>query len=116
MELDGLQAISRSGDECTAASGAGAVHAAVERDDPAVGADGVARERLRVGVERVGAERHAAGVVVLDDHARRALVAEPGEHRARAVEVEDVVERELLAVQLTHAAEHAAARASALGA
>ena len=53
----------------------------------------------------------AARVVVLDDHARRPLVADLGEHRAGAVEVEDVVERQLLAVQLAHAREHAAARA-----
>ena len=74
-------------------------------------ADGIPGERLAVGVEPVVAEGGAARVVVLDDDAGGAFVAELGEDGARAVEVEDVVERELLAVQLADAREHAAARA-----
>ena len=47
---------------------------------------------------------HAAGVVVLDDHARRRL--ELVEQAPRGVEVEDVVERERAAVELRHPREH----------
>ncbi len=89
--------------------GGRAVDPAVQDDDAAERADRVAGERGPVGAEQIVGDGHAARVVVLDDDARRALIAELRRHRPRPVQVEDVVERELLAVQLAHAAEYAAA-------
>ena len=59
--------------------------------------------------QRVG-DGGAARVVVLDDHARGA-VAELAQERPRGVEVEDVVERDLLAVVLADLREHPGAGA-----
>ena len=74
------------------------VNRAVERDHAAVGADRVAGESALVGVLRGLAERAAAGIVVLDDRARR--LGEVLDQLARGAQVEQVVERQLLAVQL----------------
>ena len=74
------------------------VDRAVERDDAAEGAQRIGREGALVGLQRVGAERRSARVVVLDDHAGG--LAEVGHDAAHRVEVEQVVERQLLAVVL----------------
>ena len=76
-----------------------AIDALVEHDDAAVGAQRVGFQRAPVGVDRALAERDAAGVVVLDDHRGRRGV-ELLAQAPRAVEVEQVVERQRPAVML----------------
>ena len=71
--------------------------------------DGIALERLVVGGRQVLGERAAAGVVVLDD--RDARERELAADLARGVEVVEVVEAELLAVQLRHLREQVLAQA-----
>jgi len=89
--------------------GGGGVDRLVERDDAAEGAQRVGRKRALVGLQRAGAERDAAGVVVLDDDARG--LGEIAHEAARGVEVEQVVERQLLAVMLLDHRQHVHPRA-----
>ncbi len=77
------------------------VDGAVEGDHAAVGALRVAREGAFVGLADAVADGAAAGVVVLDDRARG--LGELLDELARRAEVEQVVERQLLAVQLLDA-------------
>ena len=74
------------------------LHPPVEAEDAAEGALAIRGQRELEGVVLVGAHGHAAGVVVLDDRHRRQLelVHQP----ATGVHVQQVVERQLLAVQL----------------
>ena len=74
------------------------VHAPVEGDDAAEGGDRVAGPGAREGLLRARAHRRAAGVRVLDDHAGR--LVDLGDQPPGRVQVEDVVERELLALHL----------------
>ncbi len=70
----------------------------VQGDDAAVGGNRIAGKRALVGVLDRACDRHTAGVCVLDDHARWELElaqAEPG-----SIQVVEVVERKLAAVQL----------------
>ena len=76
----------------------GRVDPLVEGDDPAEGRGRVAGPGPLVGLERALAQPGAAGVGVLDDHAGR--LVDLGGQAPGGVEVEDVVERELLALQL----------------
>ena len=82
------------------ALGEGPVHIPVERDHAAERGHRVAGKGLLVRDAEPLGGGHAAGVVVLDDHARRRL--ELVEQAPRGVEVEDVVERERAAVELAH--------------
>ena len=85
------------------------VDRAVDDDDPAERAHRVGGEGALVGVEPRPPDGRAARVVVLDDHARRDL--ELARDPPRAVEVEQVVERELLAVVLLDHRQHVHPRA-----
>ena len=82
---------------------------AVDRDDAAERRRRVGGQRLAVGLLGRRREGAAARVAVLDDHAgrHRELLHEP----RRGVEVEQVVERELLAAVLRHHREQVAASA-----
>ena len=82
---------------------------AVEDEDAAVRRDRIGGERRLVGLEQRSADGRAARVVVLDDDRRRQL--ELLDQPARRVEVEQVVERQLLAVQLRHHRQQVRARA-----
>src|SRR5262249_31905839 len=73
------------------------VHLAVEGQHAAVGAKWITFVSLPERLFERGADGRAAGVVVLDDDASR--LGELAHQAERAVEVEDVVERQLLAVQ-----------------
>ena len=84
---------------------------AVERDHAAVRARRVAGEGLLVGRLDGLADRAAARVVVLDDRAGR--LVELLDQLARRGEVEQVVERQLLAVELRDAGEQVGRRAGA---
>ena len=90
-------------------SASGALDRPVEAEDAAVGALAIGGQRQLEGVVLVRAHGHAAGVVVLDDrHGRQLeLVHQP----APGVEVEQVVERQLLAVELRDHREQVRARA-----
>ena len=70
----------------------------VDGDHGAEGANGIALVGSFVGAGQLVAEGAAAGVVVLDDHA--AGEGELHDERARRVQIVEVVERELPAVQL----------------
>ena len=83
----------------------------VDRDHAAVGALRVAGEGAFVGLLAALADRAAAGVVVLDDRAGGRV--EVLDQLARRAEVEQVVERQLLAVQLVDAVEQVRRRAHA---
>ncbi len=76
----------------------GRVDRPVEGDHAAERAQRIGRERALVRLQSGGTDRRAARVVVLEDHARR--LVEVAHDRARRVEVEQVVERQLLAVVL----------------
>ena len=79
--------------------GRGAVQRPVDDDDAAEGRDGVGREGAAVRlVQRLGA-RHAARVGVLQDRDGRLRVTELADEVQRGREVEEVVGRELLAVE-----------------
>src|SRR6185436_1441761 len=69
---------------------------------------GVACDRQLVGLTRVLADRATAGLVVLDDRARR--LCEGLHELARRAEGKQVVEGELLAVQLRDAVEEMSRR------
>ena len=88
----------RLDEELVQALGQGHVDDAIDGDHGAEGAHGIAFVGLVVGGRQVLRQGTAAGVVVFDDdHARqRELVADV----ARRIEVVQVVEAELLAVQL----------------
>ncbi len=83
----------------------------VDGDHAAVSAFRVARESANVGELAAVRDGAAARVVVLDDRARR--IVELLDELARRAEVEQVVERQLLAVQLAHAVEQVRRRAGA---
>ena len=74
-----------------------AVHAAADRDDAAERRERVARERAAEGLGDGVADGRAARVVVLDDDGGRAV--EVARERDGGVEVEQVVEGELLALE-----------------
>ena len=78
----------------------------VGADDPAVGADAVALERQAERLGQVDHAGQAARVAVLDDAHRRRL--EVAGDAPRRVEVEQVVEREVLAGDLVGGADAAA--------
>src|SRR5881396_243897 len=80
-----------------------AVSRLVERDHRAERRDAVGRERALVRLRRRAPERDAARRGVLDDGARDA-VGPRGDRGDGGVHVEQVVERQLLAVQLPQAA------------
>ena len=80
---------------------------AVERDDAAEGADGIAAQRLGVGLGQRRAERHAARVGMLDDgDGRRGLGIELRHQLEGRVGVVEVVVGQLLALVL-HGRRHA---------
>ena len=86
--------------------GGGAVQPRIERDHRPEGRRAVRRECALVCCGRDRAQGDAARGGVFDDGARRAVGAAPRRHRReRGVHVEQVVERELLAVQLLHVAD-----------
>ena len=89
--------------------GQGSVDLPVDHDHAAEGRERVGRERLLVGLEHPVPDRHPARVVVLDDHAGR--LVEVGKDPAGRVEVEHVVERERLAVELRKAGQEVARKA-----
>ncbi len=73
----------------------------VQRHDAAEGGDGVAGQRLAVGLDQARTLRDATRIGVLDDDAGgRALGLELGDAFERRVGVVDVVVGELLALQL----------------
>ena len=74
----------------------GAVHGPVDRDHAAIGALRIAREGAFVGLARVFGDGAAAGVVVLDDRAGGCV--EGLDELPRRAQVQQVVERQLLAV------------------
>ena len=81
--------------------GGGGIDSPVDRDDGPEGAHRVGAERAQVGLLECLRERHPRGRGVLDDaHGRPRRECERGETVERAVEVEVVVVRERLAVQL----------------
>jgi len=84
-----------------------AIDDGVERDDRTECRRAVGRERAPIRVGGVPAQRDAAGRRVLDDDASGARVLIlPRRHRHdRGVDIQQVVERQLLAVQLMHVAD-----------
>ena len=76
--------------------GRGAIDRPVQADDPAEGADGIALVGSSKASARLVGDRRAAGVVVLED--RGGGLGEVTDQPQGAVEVEQVVVRQLLAV------------------
>ena len=72
----------------------------VHRDDAAIGRDGIAAQRLLVGLGKRCAGRHAAGIGVLDDGDRRRIRGEVGDQLEGGVGVVDVVVGERFSLQL----------------
>ena len=83
---------------------------AIDADDSAEGGDGIAGQRLLVGLEDRCAGGRAAGIGVLDD-GHHGLIEFPGQLPA-GVEIDEIVEAELLALQLCCAGD---AEAGAVG-
>ena len=91
---DGLDEQARGGQHL----GRGGVDAAVQPQHGAEGAERIAGQGLAEGFGQAVGHGGAAGVVVLDDRGRRG--GEIADNGQRAVEVQEVVEGQLLAVEL----------------
>ena len=80
----------------------------VERDHAAIGGRRIGPVRVLVGERGTCVDRHAARVCVLHDHAGRRVERVDG--LKRRVSVDDVVERQLLALPLARVSDGASAR------